>query len=635
MDKLLEFEERFPKTGEPTVQLVAFDNLRGGLTIEKRAFAESSSPIYDFLKTVQPEAGCSFILVNALGAYEYYDDNRNGDGFPAQPYKVGQLATCGHAECSKSMEGWVSEPETLIHHYPSFEKHGGIYKHHVNKDPTKSLGYIQKAVWNHHMRRVELLLKLVNSRDPQMAQRIGDGDFPAVSMGCHVRWDVCTICGHHAPTRAQYCEHASRSLRKVLPDGRKVAVLNPSPKFFDISFVFRPADPTGWMLKKVAEHGGPFQSSSELGESLRSHESRAYEIRSGVAKVAQELATPYGRAAAEIVSEWPVMSESVKEVLASVGAKAALTSLAYAGVPLSTGEVIGLFSKCANLRPSVDDVDRLVALEPVLTEIVARYPSLEEKLGAFVAPSLDDVKPAVLRKLAGWVEKRGGILDFLKQKAYAPSDFDLPFGPGAEYRAYEPAKTDLLTMTHPMTGEQYQTTRGAAMEAANQDAKASLIGTALMGTLYAGGLRKVFGPDASLVTVPLGIGAGYLTQKKLREMDPVYRNPYYMTDQGIPVSGGTPFVKASEARRPSATDVLHKAAFDHVERTGQASYEALLQKIANAGGSRYASWLAATPLSEKVAALVSGAEMSDAESGLTPTINITALVNNINRRVWR
>ena len=91
MDKLLDFDERFPKTGEPTVQLVAFDNLRGGLTIEKRAFSEGHSPLYDFLKTVKPEAGCSFILVNALGAYEFYDDNRNGDGFPAQPYKVGQL----------------------------------------------------------------------------------------------------------------------------------------------------------------------------------------------------------------------------------------------------------------------------------------------------------------------------------------------------------------------------------------------------------------------------------------------------------------------------------------------------------------------------------------------------------------
>lgn len=634
MDKLLEFDERFPKTGEPTVQLVAFDNLRGGLTIEKRAFAEGSSPIYDFLKTVQPEAGCSFILVNALGAYEYYDDNRNGDGFPAQPYKVGQLATCGHAECSKSMEGWVSEPETLIHHYPSFEKHGGIYKHHVNKDPSKSLGYIQKAVWNHHMRRVELLLKLVNSRDPQIAQRIGDGDFPAVSMGCHVRWDVCTICGHRAPTRAQYCEHALRSLRKVLPDGRKVAVLNPSPKFFDISFVFRPADPTGWMLKKVAEHGGPFQASAELGEAIQSHEGRAYEIRSAAEKIAQELSTPYGREAERIVREWPAMSESIKEVLASAGVRPALSSLAYAGVPLSTGEVIELFAKCANISASEDSVNRLVALEPVLTEIVARYPTLEEKLASLVTPSIDDVKPGLLRKLATWIEKRGGILDFLKQKAFAPSDFDLPIGPGAAYRAYEPAKTDLLTMTHPVTGEQYQTTRGAAMEAGNRDAKAELIGTALAGTLYAGALRKVFGPESSLVTVPLGLGAGYLTQKKLREMDPVYRNPYYMTDQGIPVSGGTPFVKASSLRlRP--TDVLHKTAFDYVERTGSADYGALLQTIANRGGSRYASWLAETPMPEKVASLVAGAEVVDDIPNVAPSLNITALVSNISRRVWR
>lgn len=635
MDKLLDFDERFPKTGEPTVQLVAFENLRGGLSIEKRAFAESSSPLYDFLKTVKPEAGCSFILVNALGAYEYYDDNRNGDGFPAQPYKVGQLAACGHAECSKGMDGWVSEPETLIHHYPSFEKFGGIYKHHVNKDPSKSLGYIEKAVWNSHMRRVELLLKVVNSRDPELAKRIGDGDFPAVSMGCHVRWDVCTICGHRAPTRAQYCEHARMSLRKVLPDGRKVAVLNPSPKFFDISFVFRPADPTGWMLKKVAEHEGPFRTSSESAELVQRHTQRAYDIRGHLQKVAAELATPYGAEAERTVREWPRMGPVEKEVLASLGGTTALSTLAASGVTLSSAEVIELFAKCAGIDVSDRTLDRLVALEPVLTEVVAQYPDVQDKLGHLVALKIDAVKPGALSKIATWVEKRGGISDYLRQVAYDPRSGELPIGPGAAYRAYEPARTEVLTMTHPVTGEQYQTTRGAAMSAHKEEMKSELVGTALLGTLYAGGLRKALGDRAGLWSLPAGGVAGYLTMKKLKGLTSSMRNPYYITDQGIPVPGNTEFVKVSSLVRPTAADALHKTAFDHVERTGSVAYDALIEKIARAGGTVYASWLANTSMAQKVASLVQGAELDASYAEQAPQLKLSALINNISRLVWR
>jgi len=635
MDKLLELDERFPKTGEPTVQLVAWRGPRGGLSIEKRAFAEGHSPLYDFLTTVQPEAGVSYILVNALGAYEFYDDNRNGDGFPNAPYKVGELASCGHPECTGSLDGWIAEPETLHHHYQSFEKHGGIYKHHVNKDPSKSLGWINKALLNPYMHRVELLLKFVNGRDPEIAQRIGDGDFPAVSMGCHVRWDVCTICGHRAPTRAQYCEHALRMLRRVLPDGRKVAVLNPSPKFFDISFVFRPADPTGWMMKKVAGEA-PLRYSADLGEQLRAYEARAIEIRSGAAKTAEALGTAYGVQAASLVGEWPRLPDAVYAAAKTAGVTRTLSSLAACGVVLATGEVIDLFAKTAGVAPTEADLDRLVALEPVLTEVVARYPDVEAKLGALVALRVDAVNDELVDPLAAWVEKRGGVLDYLRQQAYAPSDLgQLPIGPGAYYRATEPAKTDVFTLSDPYTGRQYQTTRGAAMAAHNEDVKAQLGSTALLGALYAGGLRAALGPGAGVWSLPAGLAAGYATQRALRKRIRPYRYGRYLTDQGVPVSGGTEFVKVSAFARPARADVVHKAAADLVERVGRADYAALLAKVASAGGAAYARWLAATPLADKVAALVEGAEVETGDAHGAPGLNVARLVANISRCVWR
>src|SRR6185295_11826397 len=60
-----------------------------------------------------------------------------------------------------------------------------------------------------------------------------------------------------------------------LPDGRKVAVRNDTPRFFDISFVFIGADKTAKVLAKLASVGnqvclGDFctipRSSAEVGE---------------------------------------------------------------------------------------------------------------------------------------------------------------------------------------------------------------------------------------------------------------------------------------------------------------------------------------------------------------------------------
>lgn len=72
---------------------------------------------------------------------------------------------------------------------------------------------------------------------------------------CKIPYDVCTICGNKAPTRKEYCDHLKYEMGRIYPDGKQAAALNPSPRFFDSSWVIRPADRTGHMLKKVADHG--------------------------------------------------------------------------------------------------------------------------------------------------------------------------------------------------------------------------------------------------------------------------------------------------------------------------------------------------------------------------------------------
>lgn len=61
----------------------------------------------------------------------------------------------------------------------------------------------------------------------------------------------CSICGHKAKTRAEYCEHLLNSMNRVLADGKKVYAINLEPKFFDISFVTIPADRTAGVISRI------------------------------------------------------------------------------------------------------------------------------------------------------------------------------------------------------------------------------------------------------------------------------------------------------------------------------------------------------------------------------------------------
>jgi hypothetical protein len=184
-----------------------------------------ASAALDFSRSVRSKPGSTYILVLAMGASEYYGPNRNGDAF---------------------------KEEELKKHYKTFESNANVFKSHVNKDPEKRIGRVTRAFYNDEMHRVELILELQDNKCPEIVSKIRDNQDVAVSMGCRIKYDVCTICGNKAPTRADYCKHLKYEMNDIYPDGRIVAAENPAPNFFDISVVWRPADKTGYMLKKVA-----------------------------------------------------------------------------------------------------------------------------------------------------------------------------------------------------------------------------------------------------------------------------------------------------------------------------------------------------------------------------------------------
>lgn len=164
----------------------------------------------------------------ALGDFEHYGANRNGDSFPKQA-------------CIKS--------------HDTFVKYGKVFRHHRNKDASSNLGHVVKSAYNEPMGRIELFIHANKDRaEDELHQLSKEGSIP-FSMSCKVAFDRCSIC-QNIRLRAgdeSECDHVKLNLGKMAEDGSIVHTYNDEPRFFDISFVRRPADRIAWDLKVAAD----------------------------------------------------------------------------------------------------------------------------------------------------------------------------------------------------------------------------------------------------------------------------------------------------------------------------------------------------------------------------------------------
>lgn len=231
----------FAPSGEPLMHVLS--NV-GSTHLEKTAGIHPE--VLKFKQMLEPEPDKTYVHILALGAGDFYGANLNNDYFP----------WCGLSHDS------TSTPHKYPHGYKTF-LNAHSFAHHVNKDPAKSYGDVILSTLNHKMKRVELVVAIDHARcekngGAKTLQKIHDGEYPSTSMGCRVPYDRCSICGNHARTRAEYCDHMKLTPGKILEDGRKVFVYNDYPRFFDISFVFIGADRTSFVLEKIASKQGIF-----------------------------------------------------------------------------------------------------------------------------------------------------------------------------------------------------------------------------------------------------------------------------------------------------------------------------------------------------------------------------------------
>ncbi len=530
MKKIIHLESHFPSTGEVTVQPVFLwaNNrpCREGIT-------KHASVGDDYFRTITPIPGHSIVYVLALGAWETYGENRNGDSFSEFPYK------------EEETPPWIAPGDVLPQHYKSFEN-GHNFRHHVNKDPNKRVGDVMKSFWNPMMHRVELLIDLDNKKAPDLADRIASGEYPPVSMGTRVKYDVCSICGNRAPTRMQYCDHLKFQMKAVLPDGRVVSALNPSPKFFDISWVFRPADPTAYMLKKVAEEVAPYElTGAAAGEYLDDIEERkiASHKLAVIDKVVQGLpvdAKVDGVNPTDLNNlvkmrdmvlqaggNTPTLPDNTLRGLSQFPLRKVFSTASSGGIMMNTPEItkIVIYKSSPKMQVSDDVMDKNVLLQNAILGLFKDCPQLLdtfEESGIFdLAPQ--NVEPKIAQILDPYFEKRSGIGEYLGRR-FVPE----------KYRAPEMPMTTSLSVSDPLTNTRYMTTRGAAIKAHDEVAKRNLYkvmgGAALLGGAYkiiGSGLERIGRRRLKpLVALTLGAtGAAYWPTM----------GKHYMTDQGVPI----------------------------------------------------------------------------------------------------
>lgn len=84
---------------------------------------------------------------------------------------------------------------------------------------------------------------------------------------CTVPSDTCSLCGatRTGPGDKNECEHIKYQLGKIAEDGKFIGMINNEPKWFDISFVGRPADRIAWSLKTASGLNDPVKQAEYEG----------------------------------------------------------------------------------------------------------------------------------------------------------------------------------------------------------------------------------------------------------------------------------------------------------------------------------------------------------------------------------
>jgi hypothetical protein len=215
------------KFGAPTVSLMGKSVQAGNnqpIDLHPVTFAD--------FKEFSPEKGFLYVASRAISSRV----NANYDGWPVDQIK-------------KSYKTFIGRP---------------IYVEHNNSDPDRARGVILDAIYRETKlasgiidASVYCLMEVDAVTFPKLAAAIENGKLNAVSMGADVDGTQCSACGKYASKPSEFCTHIPRLKGRnvtVYKAGKRVESLVYesciNPNFFELSFVFEPADESAWLVQK-------------------------------------------------------------------------------------------------------------------------------------------------------------------------------------------------------------------------------------------------------------------------------------------------------------------------------------------------------------------------------------------------
>jgi len=377
--------------------------------------------IEQYIRTAKPIQGKTQLLIDAMGAGEFYGSNVNGDYFPEEALRA-DGPDYGHK---------------------TFQLYAYPFKHHVNKDPGRAYGEkVTLSSYDPYMHRVLLIVSVDDSKCQDILGDLAQNKYWDVSMGCRVPWDECSICHNRAKNRGEYCPHLRYQMNKILQDGRRVFAYNRLPKFFDISFVTIGAEKASHVLRKVAHAGTPGASSAAIGElyySKLADQEKEADIEKDVPS--QPVATATGvttedkskllsfmDAAGEVKMREPELPAPVLNRMAEFPLNEIFSTLTTLGVGLKPQEFQRIVLIKQGARALADKLERhrlvfdqtkTASKAPAWTASLGAYSigDCNEKVAMLLAPYLKDRScyPDVLCDRLLRMEKRGGDEDAIQE----------------------------------------------------------------------------------------------------------------------------------------------------------------------------------------------------------------------------
>jgi hypothetical protein len=146
---------------------------------------DSDATRFDLEAEIKSHPDSLFVKCFAIKADEMND---NGDWF-------------GYTELKEATSTFVGVP---------------VFTNHNNADAEAARGKVVHSWWDENRKGIMIIARVDAEAYPQLARGIKEEYIMGTSMGCQVKYSICSICHNKAETPDQYCEHIrERKTRQI------------------------------------------------------------------------------------------------------------------------------------------------------------------------------------------------------------------------------------------------------------------------------------------------------------------------------------------------------------------------------------------------------------------------------------